>query len=487
MSFAPPKSKRNKSPGSPRTQEKRSGFLESPSYSIPQPRNRGNLDPELATRLEILESNLSRVSNQQDALLPLMQMLDLATTVNKTENLMKTLHKKCAETDDKIVKLEQVFKGYQSSIDASISKITSQKQQPNIDTSIIEKSMKGVVNQVNEQADSIKSLENNVINFQKTIDSRFREEFGGNQKNIENKLEKIRTEITNIVNEIKNTSSTSLKKFEENLKDMTLKSEKIGEFMAANNRQKLIDDIQDLMNTKLQEHFEFIREKYDKDIDNLCREIGIIRSEMDLINDEKRQSKMSPFLTGLPKDVEPGEKKIKINNIEQALNIHELEKFNKDNTQRIMYELHAFDDKLDNLRNMAVTLKSKSKADKSNTITNEEWNKLRDDMDLVYERYINLKYQIEGAKKKYLFDMRKIEDKMEKINQIKKEAAEEMISNPKTKRLIPQEMLVIEGFPEKIKNLMESINKNLETTFTRLEIVEEKIKENQDLIKKKTK
>ena len=29
---------------------------------------------------------------------------------------------------------------------------------------------------------------------------------------------------------------------------------------------------------------------------------------------------------------------------------------------------------------------------------------------------------------------------------------------------------------------MESINKNLETTFTRLEIVEEKIKENQDLL-----
>ena len=27
----------------------------------------------------------------------------------------------------------------------------------------------------------------------------------------------------------------------------------------------------------------------------------------------------------------------------------------------------------------------------------EEMNKLRDDMDLVYERYINLKYQIEGA------------------------------------------------------------------------------------------
>jgi len=59
-----------------------------------------------------------------------------------------------------------------------------------------------------------------------------------------------------------------------------------------------------------------------------------------------------------------------------------------------------------------------------------------------------------------------------------------MVSNPKTKRIIPQELLVIDSFPEKIKNLMEAINKNLETTFTRLEIVEEKIKENQDLIKK---
>ena len=75
------------------------------------------------------------------------------------------------------------------------------------------------------------------------------------------------------------------------------------------------------MNTKFNHHFEFIREKYDKDIDNLYREVGILRSEMDLINDEKRQIKMNPYLTGLPKDVEPAERKIKINNIEQALNL----------------------------------------------------------------------------------------------------------------------------------------------------------------------
>jgi hypothetical protein len=51
------------------------------------------------------------------------------------------------------------------------------------------------------------------------------------------------------------------------------------------------------------------------------KEFGILRSEMDLINEEKRQGKMNPHLQTLPKDPTPGEKKIKYNNIEQALNI----------------------------------------------------------------------------------------------------------------------------------------------------------------------
>lgn len=45
---------------------------------------------------------------------------------------------------------------------------------------------------------------------------------------------------------------------------------------------------------------------------------------MDLINDEKRQAKMHPHLQTLPKDPTPGEKKIKYNNVEQALNIRKI-------------------------------------------------------------------------------------------------------------------------------------------------------------------
>jgi len=486
MSFAPSKTKRKSSPDSPnRTQDKRSQMLESPSYSFPM-RSTANLTPDVASRLEVIESNLSRVSNQQDALLPLMNMVDVTQNLAKNETLMKNLHKKCAETDERTAKMEQLFKSYQSNIDATLTKIASQQNKPTFDSALFEKNIKGIVTQVNDQGTALKELDNNFSSYQKTMDARLKDEFGNNAKLLDNRLDKNKQDFTGSLNELKASTVNALKRLDESNRDLSAKCEKMTEFIQANSKQKLMEEMQDLISHKLQEHFEFLREKYDKDIDNLYREVGILRSEMDLINDEKRQQKMNPYLQALPKDVEPGEKKIKINNIEQALNVHELDKFNKDNTQRIMYELQAFDDKLDNLRNQVVALKAKNKSsDKaSSSLNTEELNKMKDDMDLVFERYINLKYQIEGAKKKYLFDMRKIEDKMEKILQIKKEAAEEMISNPKTKRLIPQEMIVIEGFPDKIKNLMESINKNLETTFTRLEIVEEKIKENQDLIKK---
>jgi hypothetical protein len=88
---------------------------------------------------------------------------------------------------------------------------------------------------------------------------------------------------------------------------------------------------------------------------------------------------------------------------------------------------------LDNLKSRYLALKAKNKtADPNRADLGDEINKLREEMEIVNEKYIGLKYQIEGAyrnhfglynslsKKKYFFDMRKIEEKMEKLNQIKK-------------------------------------------------------------------
>lgn len=106
-------------------------------------------------------------------------------------------------------------------------------------------------------------------------------------------------------------------------------------------------------------------------------------------------------------------------------------------------------------------------------------------LDFFNERYINIKYQIEGTKKKYFFDIGKIEDRMEKLETIKEEVQNEILQNPKLKKTLNQELQITDAFPDKFNKLISSINKNLETTFTRLEIVEEKIKENQDFLRRR--
>jgi hypothetical protein len=42
---------------------------------------------------------------------------------------------------------------------------------------------------------------------------------------------------------------------------------------------------------------------------------------MDLVYDERRQNKLKPVMQSFTKDTDPAERKIKINNTEQALNI----------------------------------------------------------------------------------------------------------------------------------------------------------------------
>ena len=81
----------------------------------------------------------------------------------------------------------------------------------------------------------------------------------------------------------------------------------------------------------------------------------------------------------------------------------ELDKFNKDNTQRIMYELQSFDEKLDNLRNKYLAQKSRSKSGSNVNDMHDDLNKLQEEMDIVNEKYISLKYQIEGAQRNFIF------------------------------------------------------------------------------------
>jgi len=95
-----------------------------------------------------------------------------------------------------------------------------------------------------------------------------------------------------------------------------------------------------------------------------------------------------------------------------------------------------------------------------------------------------LKSQIEGAKKKFLFDLTTITDKQEKIGHIKAKGEVDMIVDSRLRKTLPQEFNTAAAFPERINELMQSIQLNLATSITRLQLAEEKIDENEELLRK---
>ncbi len=72
--------------------------------------------------------------------------------------------------------------------------------------------------------------------------------------------------------------------------------------------------------------------------------------------------------------------------------------------------------------------------------------------------------------------MRKIQEKMEKLNKIKEACEGEETQDE-------SEIAVTESFGEKIRKLMEDINVNIDATYNKLDKLEEKIKENDEQAK----
>lgn len=218
MSFAPKKDGRGKSPES---HKKSTATIQESPLSV-QGRPSSN-EGGFTNRLDVLEAHLSRISNQQDALLPLMGMLDLAPNVTKSDTLLKGLQKKSQETDEKILKMEQLLKGYQNNVESSLQKINNVPKIPNFDAGLFERNIKMINSQVNDHQNTIKTIESNFDAFQKSIEARIDDEADATMKIMEGKLDKQRTEFTHAINDLKKTINETLKKLDEALKEFYLR------------------------------------------------------------------------------------------------------------------------------------------------------------------------------------------------------------------------------------------------------------------------
>lgn len=91
------------------------------------------------------------------------------------------------------------------------------------------------------------------------------------------------------------------------------------------------------------------------------------------------------------------------------------------------------------------------------------------------DRFFSLKNQVHGTKKKYLVDVRKIEDRLEKLTIMKEQAIEKANYLQSLPQHLQQNLQDIEVYPQRIEQLNDSISSNVELLQARQKEIEEKL------------
>lgn len=139
------------------------------------------------TKLTCLEKNLNRVCLQQDALIPLLQIVDLLPIVHKSDSTIKMLTKKIDENEARTIKVERILE---------------QRLKGKSEKNPLQKNEIGRIAKTCDQLQQqFKDFEQNAMNVHRWFEAKLKEEAYSVSRAIDVKLEKQKIEISKQVNQ----------------------------------------------------------------------------------------------------------------------------------------------------------------------------------------------------------------------------------------------------------------------------------------------
>lgn len=211
MTFARNKSlkKSNAKPLLPPFPSKAMNFFSSAPFSLSLPKSLPLSDSQLGynpinSRLEMIETNLRRVANQHEALMPLIGMKEQLSAVQKAELQLKGYQIRINENQRKLKNLTGELKNVHLNYENSFEKIVGQRKEKSTEGQILEKTLKGTNNLINALQSNLKDVESTVLNFQRVTDSKFKELEINVQKKVETRVDKNLEDIKKIMGEFEN-------------------------------------------------------------------------------------------------------------------------------------------------------------------------------------------------------------------------------------------------------------------------------------------
>lgn len=176
-------------------------------------------DPILS-RFDMIETNLTRVINQHEALLPLLNTQTDLKMLEKQETTISKLKAKLEEDDKALKSLEFELQNFQLNIENNLAKIASTRNEKSIEVLNLEKGMKGTNNLINGLQSNLKDVESTVLNFQRLSDSKFKDLYQNIVTKVDTKTFRNQEDVKKIIKEFENHISNSLKTKMEILNDM---------------------------------------------------------------------------------------------------------------------------------------------------------------------------------------------------------------------------------------------------------------------------
>ncbi len=166
-------------------------------------------DPILA-RFEMIETNLNRVINQHEALLPLLNSQTDLQTLNKHEFTVNILKTKLKEDEKSFKTLEFDLKDYQMNFDINLTKVVETRNEKSVEIQNLEKGMKGTNNMINGLQSNLKDVESTVLNFQRLSDAKFKDLSQSVIAKVDTRTQRNQDDAKKIITEFENYIKKSL-------------------------------------------------------------------------------------------------------------------------------------------------------------------------------------------------------------------------------------------------------------------------------------
>lgn len=200
--------------------------------------------------------------------MPLLLLKEQIPLLSKTEITIKKLQKKEVELFTRAEANRNRYKAFNEEFEGDLQRVYQNKQVRALAVPNLDKTIKGVSNQVNTLQNSLKDIESKVLHLQKITETRLKDESLNINKEVDKVLEINKNEIQNIVAEFKNRIELSLKQQEEVYKEVKsgkgdLRKEK------GIDKDKLIEDIHNITSARIDAYIEKMKIGYEKDISEL--------------------------------------------------------------------------------------------------------------------------------------------------------------------------------------------------------------------------